>query len=251
MQLSNNRQSRRYSNSSNGISTPSSVNSFSSSNSNHTSESKPEKPSYSAIYNSIPINQTQLIDPSSNYQQSTDNLLFQSYKIQQNLYTSRQQQQQEQKMSTGDYFPASHSNNHHPTNTTFISPNTNPSQSYCIANVSQDTTIHTESTPVLSENESQGNYQELHDLQQKQPYHTYGVGSDIQNHHWIPHSFSTGYSNERYDQNPHQHLFSSTSFHAVNHASLSIRTPELVSNAFMLDSNTLLGSGWNDFEMQM
>lgn len=85
------------------------------------------------------------------------------------------------------------------------------------------------------------------------PPTSYGVGSDGHHHHqqWAPHSFSTGYSNERLDQNPHQHLFSSTSFHAINHAAMPTRTTELVSNAFMLDTNALLGSGWNDFEMQM
>ncbi|CAO3591369.1 unnamed protein product [Absidia cylindrospora] len=130
----------------------------------------------------------------------------------------------------------------------------------------------TKSAGMVSETHSSLNnnmyYQHNHHHQQQQqqqhlpeinsstpppPPTSYGVGSDAHHHHqqWAPHSFSTGYSNERYDQNPHQHLFSSTSFHAINHAALPTRTTELVSNAFMLDTNALLGSGWNDFEMQM
>jgi hypothetical protein len=78
------------------------------------------------------------------------------------------------------------------------------------------------------------------------PVSSYGVGSDSHYQPWAPHTFST------LDQNPHQHLFSSSSFHAINHASLHAgRTAEIVSNAFMLDTNLLLGSGWNDFELQM
>ncbi|SAM09382.1 hypothetical protein [Absidia glauca] len=80
---------------------------------------------------------------------------------------------------------------------------------------------------------------------------SYSLGSDAHHHQWTPHSFSTGYSIDRFDQNPHQHLFSSTSFHAINHAAIPTRTPELVSNAFMLDINALFGSGWNDFEIQI
>ncbi|CAO3642489.1 unnamed protein product [Cunninghamella blakesleeana] len=82
------------------------------------------------------------------------------------------------------------------------------------------------------------------------PHTSVGVGSDYHYSHYIPHSFNTGYSTDRYEQNPHQHLFSSTSFHAVNHASLHTRT-ELVSNAYSIDQAALLGLGWNDFEMQL
>lgn len=78
------------------------------------------------------------------------------------------------------------------------------------------------------------------------PASSCGVGSDAHYQPWAPHTFSTS------DQNPHQHLFSSSSFHAINHASLhASRTAEVVSNAFMLDTSMLLGSGWNDFELQM
>ncbi|KAI9299399.1 hypothetical protein BJ944DRAFT_245300, partial [Cunninghamella echinulata] len=82
------------------------------------------------------------------------------------------------------------------------------------------------------------------------PHTSVGVGSDYHFNHYVPHSFSSGYSNDRYEQNPHQHLFSSNSFHAINHASLHSRT-ELVSNAFSVDQASLLGLGWNDFEMQL
>ncbi|GAA5806139.1 hypothetical protein HPULCUR_011668 [Helicostylum pulchrum] len=51
-------------------------------------------------------------------------------------------------------------------------------------------------------------------------------------------------------QNPHQHLFSSSSFHTINHAALPNRT-EIATNSFMLDMNLLLGTGWNEFELQM
>ncbi|ORX60314.1 hypothetical protein DM01DRAFT_1300040 [Hesseltinella vesiculosa] len=81
------------------------------------------------------------------------------------------------------------------------------------------------------------------------PHSSCGVGS-VYHHTWAPRSFTTGFSLDRFEQNPHQHLFSSTSFHAINHASLASRN-ELIGNAFMLDPDTLLGSGWNDFEMQM
>lgn len=53
-------------------------------------------------------------------------------------------------------------------------------------------------------------------------------------------------------QNPHQHLFSSSSFHAINHASiLPSRNTDITANAFMEDINVLLGTGWNEFELQM
>jgi hypothetical protein len=53
-------------------------------------------------------------------------------------------------------------------------------------------------------------------------------------------------------QNPHQHLFSSSSFHAINHASiLPSRNIDITANAFMEDINVLLGTGWNEFELQM
>ncbi|KAK4510975.1 metalloprotease [Mucor velutinosus] len=53
-------------------------------------------------------------------------------------------------------------------------------------------------------------------------------------------------------QNPHQHLFSSSSFHAINHASiLPNRNTDITANAFMEDINVLLGTGWNEFELQM
>ncbi|CEP19240.1 hypothetical protein [Parasitella parasitica] len=53
-------------------------------------------------------------------------------------------------------------------------------------------------------------------------------------------------------QNPHQHLFSSSSFHTINHASiLPSRNTEIIANAFMEDINVLLGTGWNEFELQM
>ncbi|KAI8328308.1 Gti1/Pac2 family-domain-containing protein [Choanephora cucurbitarum] len=53
----------------------------------------------------------------------------------------------------------------------------------------------------------------------------------------------------QHSQNPHQHLFSSHSFHAINHASIiPQRSTDLVAaNAFMVDP--LLG--WNEFEWQM
>ncbi|KAF7722728.1 hypothetical protein EC973_002821 [Apophysomyces ossiformis] len=72
----------------------------------------------------------------------------------------------------------------------------------------------------------------------------YGVGSFE-----IPAKFVTNDFN-RYDQNPHQHLFSSSSFHTINHAALHTRT-ELVANSFMLDPNLLLGLNSGEFEMQM
>jgi hypothetical protein len=61
------------------------------------------------------------------------------------------------------------------------------------------------------------------------------------------------FQNDDFGQNPHQHLFSSSSFHAVNHASIiPSRTNELITaNSFMADMNILLGTGWNDFELQM
>ncbi|ORY94901.1 Gti1/Pac2 family-domain-containing protein [Syncephalastrum racemosum] len=52
------------------------------------------------------------------------------------------------------------------------------------------------------------------------------------------------------DQNPHQHLFSSTSFHSINHSAVPMRT-DIIANAFMFDPAALLGSGWNEFEMQL
>ncbi|KAI8070720.1 Gti1/Pac2 family-domain-containing protein [Gongronella butleri] len=81
------------------------------------------------------------------------------------------------------------------------------------------------------------------------PHASCSVGS-MYHQSWAPRQFTTGFSIDRMEQNPHQHLFSSTSFHAINHAALTNRT-ELVGNAFMLDPDALLGSGWNDFEMQM
>lgn len=51
-------------------------------------------------------------------------------------------------------------------------------------------------------------------------------------------------------QNPHQHLFSSSSFHTINHAAIPYRT-EIATNSFMTDMNILLGTGWNEFELQM
>ncbi|CAO3597761.1 unnamed protein product [Absidia cylindrospora] len=111
----------------------------------------------------------------------------------------------------------------------------------------------TKSTSIIPESVS------YHSHYHKQQHHSIsptttalsGVGSEPHPQHWLPHSFSTGYSNERHEQNPHQHLFSSTSLHSINHAAIPTRTTELISNAFMLDTNALLGSGWNDFEMQM
>lgn len=52
------------------------------------------------------------------------------------------------------------------------------------------------------------------------------------------------------EQNPHQHLFSSSSFHAINYAAIPHRA-EIAANSFMLDMNDLLGTGWNEFELQM
>ncbi|KAI8636875.1 Gti1/Pac2 family-domain-containing protein [Parasitella parasitica] len=53
-------------------------------------------------------------------------------------------------------------------------------------------------------------------------------------------------------QNPHQHLFSSSSFHTVNHASIiPNRSTDITANAFMEDISVLLGTGWNEFELQM
>ncbi|KAI8881293.1 hypothetical protein K501DRAFT_324571 [Backusella circina FSU 941] len=51
-------------------------------------------------------------------------------------------------------------------------------------------------------------------------------------------------------QNPHQHLFSSSSFHTINHASISQRI-DPIANAFMIDIDMLLGTGWNEFELQL
>jgi hypothetical protein len=67
------------------------------------------------------------------------------------------------------------------------------------------------------------------------------------------HHHYSSFQNDGFDQNPHQHLFSSSSFHAINHASiLPSRTNELITtNSFMADMNILLGTGWNDFELQM
>lgn len=62
--------------------------------------------------------------------------------------------------------------------------------------------------------------------------------------------FMTGFS-DRQDQNPHQHLFSSTSLHAVNHSAVPMLGNEVAANAFMADPNYFLGLGWNEFEMQM
>ena len=65
-----------------------------------------------------------------------------------------------------------------------------------------------------------------------------------------PASLHSSYHLDRQDQNPHQHLFYSTSLHAVNHSAIPMRS-EVISNAFMLDPNYVLGSGWNEFEMQL
>lgn len=51
-------------------------------------------------------------------------------------------------------------------------------------------------------------------------------------------------------QNPHQHLFSSSSFHTINHASINQRI-DPIANAFMIDIDALLGTGWNEFELQL
>jgi hypothetical protein len=58
------------------------------------------------------------------------------------------------------------------------------------------------------------------------------------------------YSNEL-QPNPYQHLYSSASFHAVNHASIiPNRNNNLITaNAFMEDINAILG--WSEFELQM
>jgi hypothetical protein len=63
--------------------------------------------------------------------------------------------------------------------------------------------------------------------------------------------YSTTYFDDYHQgQNPHQHLFSSSSFHAINHAAIPNRT-EIATNSFMTDMNILLGTGWNEFELQM
>jgi hypothetical protein len=49
-------------------------------------------------------------------------------------------------------------------------------------------------------------------------------------------------------QNPHQHLFSSNSFHTFSHAS---HRTDIAHDSYMFDINLLLGTGWNDFEIQM
>jgi hypothetical protein len=73
------------------------------------------------------------------------------------------------------------------------------------------------------------------------------------NNHFVPSRggyYSSPYYDDDQGQNPHQHLFSSSSFHAINHAAMPNRT-EVTANAFMLDMNILLGTGWNEFELQM
>lgn len=81
------------------------------------------------------------------------------------------------------------------------------------------------------------------------------TASSVIHNNFMPATTSGGYySSAYYDndqgQNPHQHLFSSSSFHAVNHAAMPNRT-EIATNAFMFDINMLLGTGWNEFELQM
>lgn len=79
------------------------------------------------------------------------------------------------------------------------------------------------------------------------------VNVDGAHNYLIPRSSynSPAYVNDyRQEQNPHQHLFSSSSFHAINYAAIPHRA-ELAANSFMLDMNVLLGTGWNEFELQM
>ncbi|KAL1931706.1 hypothetical protein VTP01DRAFT_9849 [Rhizomucor pusillus] len=78
---------------------------------------------------------------------------------------------------------------------------------------------------------------------------SFGVGSSAYAMYG-PAGAISGYHLDRQEQNPHQHLFSSTSLHHINHAAMPLQTT-VITNAFMYDPNCLLGYGWNDYELQM
>ncbi|RCH79408.1 hypothetical protein CU098_005151, partial [Rhizopus stolonifer] len=143
------------------------------------------------------------------------------------------------------------------TKSTFIRTTNNNSIHHSVPLSSVNNQIQIENQPTVPESSLKTNEYDHYALLNNN--NVFGLNEMMRNHH-ISATFNQGLiaSGGYYpsfctdDQNPHQHLFSSGSFHAVNHASIiSHRTADLVAtNSFMEDINLLLGTGWNDFELQ-